>query len=134
MTNASLIRTALIGAGLKVQRFSPSPSRWEHGSVQAGMVQEELRVLHLHLKAARRLSPRQLSLKAHAYIPTATRPYLLMVPHPGPSIYKPSQVPRDLMSSSIFHGLPHCVQSHVVLHITHKLERNILKSILVLHH
>ena len=25
--------------------------RWEHGSIQAGMVQEELRVLHLHLKA-----------------------------------------------------------------------------------
>jgi hypothetical protein len=26
----------------------------KHGSLQAGMVQEELRVLHLHLKAARR--------------------------------------------------------------------------------
>jgi hypothetical protein len=33
----------------------------EHGSVQTGMVQEELRVLHLHLKAAsRRLSSRKL--------------------------------------------------------------------------
>jgi hypothetical protein len=33
----------------------------EHGSVQAGMVQEELRVLHLHLQAAsRRLASRQL--------------------------------------------------------------------------
>ena len=42
----------LIGAGLQVQRFSPLSSRWEHGSVQAGMVQEDLRVLHLHLKAA----------------------------------------------------------------------------------
>jgi hypothetical protein len=40
----------LIGAGLKVQRFSPL-SRQKHGSVQAGMVQEELRVLHLQLKA-----------------------------------------------------------------------------------
>jgi hypothetical protein len=29
-------------------------SRQEHGSIQAGMMQEELRVLHLHLKAARR--------------------------------------------------------------------------------
>jgi len=33
----------------------------EHGSIQAGMVQAELRVLHLHLKAARRkLTSRQL--------------------------------------------------------------------------
>jgi hypothetical protein len=29
--------------------------RWEDGSIQAGMMQEELRVLHLHLKAARRI-------------------------------------------------------------------------------
>jgi hypothetical protein len=34
----------LIGAGLQVQRFSPLSSRWEHGSTQAGMAQEELRV------------------------------------------------------------------------------------------
>jgi hypothetical protein len=44
----------LIGARLQIQNFSPLSSRWEHGSIQAGMVQEELRVLHLHLKAARR--------------------------------------------------------------------------------
>ena len=51
----------LIGAGLQVQRFSPLSSRQEHGSIQAGMVQEELRVLHLHLKAASRiLASRQL--------------------------------------------------------------------------
>jgi hypothetical protein len=51
----------LIGAGLQVQRFSPLPSRQEHGSVQAGMVQAELRVLHLHLKAPSRiLTSRQL--------------------------------------------------------------------------
>jgi hypothetical protein len=36
-----------------------SSSRQEHGSIQAGMVQE-LRVLHLHLKDARRLASRQL--------------------------------------------------------------------------
>ena len=42
----------LLGAGLQVQRFSPLSSRWEHGSIQAGMVQEELRVLCLHPKAA----------------------------------------------------------------------------------
>jgi hypothetical protein len=51
----------LIGAGLQVQRFSPLSSRQEQGSVQAGMVQEELRVLCLHLKAASRmLASRQL--------------------------------------------------------------------------
>jgi hypothetical protein len=46
MTKASLIKKQhLIGAGLQVQRFSPLSSRWEHGSIQAGMAQEELRVL-----------------------------------------------------------------------------------------
>jgi hypothetical protein len=41
------------GADLEVQRFSPLSSRQDHGSIQAGIVQEMLRVLHLHLKAAR---------------------------------------------------------------------------------
>jgi hypothetical protein len=51
----------LIGSGLQVQRFSPLSSRQEHDSIQAGMVQEELRVLHLHLQASkRRLASRQL--------------------------------------------------------------------------
>jgi len=51
----------LIGAGSQVQRFSPLSSWWEHGSIQAGMVQEELRVLCLHPKAASgRLTSRQL--------------------------------------------------------------------------
>jgi hypothetical protein len=51
----------LIGAGLQVQRFSPLSSRKEHGSIQAGIVQEELRVLHFDLKAASRiLASRQL--------------------------------------------------------------------------
>jgi len=40
----------LFGAGLHVQSFSPLSSKQEHGSIQAGMVQEELRVLYLHLK------------------------------------------------------------------------------------
>jgi hypothetical protein len=31
--------------GLQVQRFSPLSSRQEHGSIQAGIVQEELRAL-----------------------------------------------------------------------------------------
>jgi hypothetical protein len=42
-------------AGLKVQGFSPLSSRWEHGSIQVGMVQEKLKVLHLHLNAASRI-------------------------------------------------------------------------------
>jgi hypothetical protein len=49
------------GTSLQIQRFSPLSSRQEHGSIQAGMVQEELRVLHLHLKETRsRLSHGQL--------------------------------------------------------------------------
>jgi hypothetical protein len=42
----------LIGAGLSILRFSPLSSRQEHGSMQAGMVLEELRILHLHPKEA----------------------------------------------------------------------------------
>jgi len=38
----------VIGAGSQVQRFSSLSSLREHGSIQVGMVQEELRVLHLH--------------------------------------------------------------------------------------
>jgi hypothetical protein len=61
MTKATPIRKTFNWAGLPVQRFSPLSSRWEHGSIQAGMVQAELRVLHLHLKATRRkLALRQL--------------------------------------------------------------------------
>jgi hypothetical protein len=45
-------KTTFNWADLQIQRFSPVSSRWEHGTVQAGMVQEELRVLHFHLKAA----------------------------------------------------------------------------------
>jgi hypothetical protein len=49
MTKASLIKKQhLIGAGLQIQRFSPLPSKWEQGSIQAGMVQEQLRVPSLH--------------------------------------------------------------------------------------
>ena len=38
----------LIGAGLQVERFSWLSSRQKHGSIQAGVVQEELRILHLY--------------------------------------------------------------------------------------
>jgi hypothetical protein len=53
MAKASLIKKQhLIGAGLQVQWFSPLSPRWDHGSIQAGMAQAELRVLRLHPKAA----------------------------------------------------------------------------------
>ena len=56
----TLIRTTFNWTELQVQRFSPL-LRWEQGNIQAGMVQAELRVLHLHLKAASRiLASRQL--------------------------------------------------------------------------
>jgi hypothetical protein len=38
----------LIGAGLQVQRFSPLSSRQEHGSIQADVRLEELKILHLN--------------------------------------------------------------------------------------
>jgi hypothetical protein len=47
----------LIGSGLQFQRFGSLSSLEEACSVQADMVQEELRVLHLDLKAARRVFP-----------------------------------------------------------------------------
>jgi hypothetical protein len=58
---ATLIKAIFIWGCLQVQRFSLLSSRREHGSIQSGIVQEELRVLHLHLKAAMRiLASRQL--------------------------------------------------------------------------
>jgi hypothetical protein len=86
----------LIGAGLQVQRFSLLSSRWEHGSIQAGMVQEELGVQCLHPKAASgRLTSRQLGwvsyTHTHSDTPIPTRSHLQMVSLPGPRIYKPSQ-------------------------------------------
>jgi hypothetical protein len=59
MRKATLIRmTFNWGWVTEIQSIS---TRWEHGSIQADMVQEKLRVLHLHLKAAGRiLASRQL--------------------------------------------------------------------------
>jgi hypothetical protein len=77
-------------------RFSSLSSRWEHDSVQADMMQEELRVLRLHLEAARRrLTSRQdKGIKAHIQndTPTPTRLHFLIVPLPEPSIYKQSHL------------------------------------------
>ena len=54
-------KSYIVGAGVQVQRFSPLSPRWEHSSILAGMVQEELRVLHFHVKATSRiLTSRQL--------------------------------------------------------------------------
>ena len=65
-------------------------------------LQVELRVLHLHLKA-NEAAPRQLGggLKAdsHSDTPPATRPHLLIVPLPGPSILKPPQKPLRYVGS-----------------------------------
>jgi hypothetical protein len=55
MTKATLITTTFNWGWLTGQRFNPLASRQEHGSIQVGMVQEELRGLHLHLKAASRI-------------------------------------------------------------------------------
>ena len=44
-----------MGAGLQVQRVSLLSPRQEHGSIQAGVVQEDLGVLHLDLKAISRI-------------------------------------------------------------------------------
>jgi hypothetical protein len=55
------LRQHLTGAGLQIQRFSWLSSRQEHGSIQASMVQEELKVLPLLLKSIRRrLASKQL--------------------------------------------------------------------------
>jgi hypothetical protein len=45
----------MLGADLQVQRFSPLSSRQKHSSIQAGVIQVELRVVHLHLKASSRV-------------------------------------------------------------------------------
>jgi len=56
MTKTTLLRTIFNWGALQVPRFSPLSWRWEHGSTQADMVQEELRVQ----VAWRRLASRKL--------------------------------------------------------------------------
>jgi hypothetical protein len=61
MTKASLIKTTFNWGWLTGSEVQSITSGWEHGSIQAGMAQAELRVLHLHAKAASgRLTSRQL--------------------------------------------------------------------------
>jgi hypothetical protein len=47
----------LTWSGLQVQRFSPLSSRREHGTFQAGIVQEELRVTHLFQRQKKKTVP-----------------------------------------------------------------------------
>jgi hypothetical protein len=68
MTTTSLIKkkkkkkkTTFNWGWLTGSEVCPLPSRQERGSIQTGMAQAELRVLHLHPKAASgRLTSRQL--------------------------------------------------------------------------
>ena len=62
----------------------------KQGSIREGIMLEELRVLHLHLKASGR---RLAHCPPHNNTPPPTRPHLLIVPLPGPSIFKPPQAP-----------------------------------------
>ena len=56
------------------------------------MEPEELKVLHLGPKANRRLALMRLGEGCQVYLQKVTlpptRPHLLIVPHPGPSIFK----------------------------------------------
>ena len=62
----------LVGAALQVQRFSPLSSKWEHDSIQAGLVQLELRVIHLHVETASgKVASRQVG-RARVFKPTVT--------------------------------------------------------------
>jgi hypothetical protein len=92
-TKATLIRMMLNWGwltGSEVQSIIIKAETWR---LQAGMVQEELRVLHLHLKATSRiLTFRQLGWESQAYAHSDThspRPHLQIVPLSGPTIFKP---------------------------------------------
>jgi hypothetical protein len=61
--------------------FTPLSSRQEHGSVQVGMAQEELRVLHLDLKAARRRLSVFQAAGRRVSKPTPTATYFLQLGH-----------------------------------------------------
>jgi hypothetical protein len=131
-TKAALMRT-IFNWSLQLQRFSPLSSRWEHGSIQADMVLEELRVLHLILKTNRRLAPTWLGGGSHWPSPqwhtSSTRPHFLIVLLPGPSILKPhtQSLPSDLWPSSLwplrfYHERPDCCRSTLSDMISFKYE------------
>jgi hypothetical protein len=75
------------------------------------VLEKELRVLHLVSKANRRiLTFRQVGegLKAHPHsdTPTPTRPYALIAPLPGPSIFYPPQ--RVTKTPTVTKALLYC--------------------------
>jgi hypothetical protein len=96
----------LTGAGLKVQSFGSLSSRYKHGSIQAGMMLKELKVLYLIPKANRRItiygqlrggsqnSLPQWHTLSNKVIPTSNEAHLLIAPLPGPSISKPPREPN----------------------------------------
>jgi hypothetical protein len=56
MIKATVIRTTCDWGWLTGSEVSSITSSWqEHSSIQAGMVKEKLRVLHLHLKTSSRI-------------------------------------------------------------------------------
>jgi hypothetical protein len=87
----------LIDSSLQVQRSSPLSSRQKYGIIKAGMVLKMLRVLHLVSKANRRrlaskyLGGRSQRLPLCDTLPP-TRPHLLIVALPGPSLFKPQSL------------------------------------------
>ena len=100
---ATLIKTTFNWGGI-------TGSRWEHGSIQTGMALEKLRVLNLELKATRRLAswrlgrgPQSPHPQRHtSSTPTLTGLHLLVVPHPGPRIFKPPQSLCLISDGSLF--------------------------------
>jgi hypothetical protein len=54
MTKATLIKSTFNWGWLTGSEVQSIISRDEHGSIQAGMVQQELKVLYLHSKANRK--------------------------------------------------------------------------------
>lgn len=101
----------LIGAGLQVQRFSPLSSWWEAcqlpgrhgagGAESSTACYEGKQKTTVFQEARKRVSKptsivTQFLQQGHTYsnkvTPTLTGPHLLIVPLPGPSIFKPAQL------------------------------------------
>ena len=96
MTKETYKGQHLIGVGLQVQRFSPLSPRqeaWQHPEDIVLCAREGVKSTSDLKAAGRRLAHGQLGggLKAHPYsdILLPTRPQFLIVPSPGPSIFKP---------------------------------------------
>jgi hypothetical protein len=88
MNKATLIRSTFNWGWLRFRGSVHCHQDRKHGSIQAGMVKEELRAFHLHLKAAGRLtlctgqSIKACSSSDKLSSPIPTRPHLLTVTLP----------------------------------------------------